>query len=105
MVWFHLAHPTWSGGIPNSNVYVSCMCPLRWTGGQKQQASHNRLAISCHLATMQTVPELVPPFNTAKQQRDDDEQVPKNSSQDVQQQSKQMYHQFISIYIYIYIYT
>jgi hypothetical protein len=28
-------------------------------GGQKQQASHNRLAISCHLATMQTVLELV----------------------------------------------
>jgi hypothetical protein len=36
------------------------MCPLRWRGGQKQQASHNRLAISCHLATMQTVLELVP---------------------------------------------
>jgi hypothetical protein len=52
---------------------------------------------------MQTVLEAGAPFNTAKQERDDDdddEQVPKNSSQDVQQQSKQRYHQFMCIYIH-----
>jgi hypothetical protein len=107
MVWFSLC----TSNLERWNPQLECiMCPVYVSsqvdgggGRQKQQASHNRLAISCHLQTMQTVLELVPLSTQPNNKGDDDhEQVPKNSSQDVQQPSKQTnkqtYHQFIYIH-------